>query len=117
VKSLHEILLSDPEENARKDKTFKLRHYRLRLGSCPDRAREQNTACAGFAGSPRLIPETPVFGPDRASERTNAMAKGQMRQSKEKKKPKQDQEKKKGTSAYAQAYHAQTSNSPIGKKD
>ena len=45
------------------------------------------------------------------------MAKGQMRQSKEKKKPKQEKEKKKGTSSYAQAYHAQTSNSPIGKKD
>jgi hypothetical protein len=45
------------------------------------------------------------------------MAKGQMRQSKEKKKPKQEKEKKKGTSAYAQAYHAQTNNSPIGKKD
>jgi len=45
------------------------------------------------------------------------MAKGQMRQSKEKKKPKKDKEKKKGTSAYAQAYHAQASNNPIGKKD
>ena len=32
------------------------------------------------------------------------MAKGQMRQSKEKKKPKQDKDKKKGTSAYAQTY-------------
>ena len=45
------------------------------------------------------------------------MAKGQIRQSKEKKKPKQEKEKKKGSSAYAQAYHAQTTNSPIGKKD
>ena len=45
------------------------------------------------------------------------MAKGQMRQPKENKKPKQDKEKKKGTSAYAQAYHAQTSHNPIGKKD
>jgi hypothetical protein len=45
------------------------------------------------------------------------MAKGQMRQNKEKKKPKQDKEKKKGTSAYAQAYHAQASHNPIGKKD
>ena len=48
------------------------------------------------------------------------MAKGQMRQSKEKKKPKQDKDKKK-TSAYAQAYHTQPSSSPIGtpmgKKD
>ena len=44
------------------------------------------------------------------------MAKGQMRQSKEKKKPKQDKEKKKGTSAYAQAYHAQQGNNPIGNK-
>jgi hypothetical protein len=47
------------------------------------------------------------------------MAKGQMRQSKEKKKPKQDKDKKK-TSAYAQQYHAQPSSSPIGsnpKKD
>ena len=42
------------------------------------------------------------------------MAKGQMRQSKEKKKPKQDKDKKKGTSAYAQAYHTQPSSSPIG---
>ena len=42
------------------------------------------------------------------------MAKGQMRQSKEKKKPKQDKEKKKGTSAYAQAYHTQPGSSPIG---
>ena len=33
---------------------------------------------------------------------------------KEKKKPKQDKDKKKGTSAYAQAYHAQPSSSPIG---
>ena len=45
------------------------------------------------------------------------MAKGQMRQSKEKKKPKQDKDKKKGTSAYAQAYHAQASSNPIGKKE
>jgi hypothetical protein len=48
------------------------------------------------------------------------MAKGQMRQSKEKKKPKQDKDKKKGTSAYAQQYHSQPSSSPIGsnpKKD
>jgi hypothetical protein len=48
------------------------------------------------------------------------MAKGQMRQSKEKKKPKQDKDKKKGTSAYAQQYHTQPSSSPIGsnpKKD
>ena len=45
------------------------------------------------------------------------MAKGQIRQNKEKKKPKQDKEKKKGTSAYAQQYHAQPGNSPIGKKD
>jgi hypothetical protein len=44
----------------------------------------------------------------------SAMAKGQMRQSKEKKKPKQDKDKKKGSSAYAQAYHAQPSSSPIG---
>jgi hypothetical protein len=44
------------------------------------------------------------------------MAKGQIRQSKEKKKPKQDKEKKKGTSAYAQAYHAQPNTNPIGKK-
>jgi hypothetical protein len=35
------------------------------------------------------------------------MAKGQMRSSKEKKKPKQEKDKKHGgTSAYAQAYHA-----------
>jgi hypothetical protein len=56
--------------------------------------------------------------PDRGE---NIMAKGQMRQSKEKKKPKQDKDKKKGTSAYAQAYHAQPSGSPLanpmGKKD
>ena len=45
------------------------------------------------------------------------MAKGQMRSSKEKKKPKKDQEKKKGPSAYAQAYHAQQHSSPIVKKD
>ena len=45
------------------------------------------------------------------------MAKGQMRQSKEKKKPKQDKDKKKGTSAYAMAYHAQPHTSPIIKKD
>jgi len=50
------------------------------------------------------------------------MAKGQMRQSKEKKKAKQDKDKKKGTSAYAQAYHAQPGssplgNNPMGKKD
>jgi len=45
------------------------------------------------------------------------MAKGQMRQSKEKKKPKQDKDKKKGTSAYAQAYHAQPGSNPIIKKD
>lgn len=48
------------------------------------------------------------------------MAKGQMRQSKEKKKPKQDKDKKKGSSAYAQTYHSQPSSSPIGsnpKKD
>jgi hypothetical protein len=45
------------------------------------------------------------------------MAKGQMRSSKEKKKPKQDKDRKKGgTSAYAQAYHAQPSSSPIGMK-
>jgi hypothetical protein len=60
----------------------------------------------------------PADGQDQADiERIKAMAKGQMRQNKEKKKPKQDKEKKKGTSAYAQAYHAQTSNNPIGKKD
>jgi hypothetical protein len=46
------------------------------------------------------------------------MAKGQMRQSKEKKKPKQDKDKKKGTSAYAQTYHTQPSSSnPMGKKE
>jgi hypothetical protein len=44
------------------------------------------------------------------------MAKGQMRSSKEKKKPKQDKEKRKGTSAYAQAYHAQPGSSPLGIK-
>jgi hypothetical protein len=44
------------------------------------------------------------------------MAKGQMRQVKEKKKPKQDKDKKK-TSAYAQQYHAQPGNNPMGKKD
>jgi len=44
------------------------------------------------------------------------MAKGQMRQTKEKKKPKQDKEKKKGTSAYAQAYYGQPSTNPITKK-
>jgi hypothetical protein len=52
-----------------------------------------------------------------SAQETDAMAKGQMRSSKEKKKPKQDKEKKKGTSAYAQAYHAQQSSSPIGKKE
>ena len=45
------------------------------------------------------------------------MAKGQMRSSKEKKKPKADKDKKKGTSAYAQAYHAQSGSNPIVKKD
>jgi hypothetical protein len=35
------------------------------------------------------------------------MAKGQMKSNKEKKKPKQEKDKKHGTSAYAQAYHAQ----------
>jgi hypothetical protein len=52
------------------------------------------------------------IGPSALGE--SAMAKGQMRQSKEKKKPKQDKEKKKGTSAYAQAYHSQPSSTPIG---
>jgi hypothetical protein len=45
------------------------------------------------------------------------MAKGQIRQNKEKKKPKQEKDKKKGTSAYAQAYHAQQSSNPMGKKE
>lgn len=45
------------------------------------------------------------------------MAKGQMKQNKEKKKPKQDKEKKKGTSAYAQAYQTQPGgNTMVGKK-
>jgi hypothetical protein len=44
------------------------------------------------------------------------MAKGQMKTNKEKKKPKQDKEKKKGTSAYAQAYHAQSGSTPLGMK-
>lgn len=44
------------------------------------------------------------------------MAKGQMRSSKEKKKPKADKDKKKGSSAYAMAYHSQPHGSPI-KKD
>jgi hypothetical protein len=56
-----------------------------------------------------------VPGPvTRTTKEDRAMAKGQMRQSKEKKKPKQDKDKKKGTSAYAQAYHTQPSGSPIG---
>jgi hypothetical protein len=45
------------------------------------------------------------------------MAKGQMRSVKEKKKPKQDKDKKKGTSAYAMAYHAQSGGHTIVKKD
>ena len=47
------------------------------------------------------------------------MAKGQMRSSKEKKKPKQEKDKKHGgTSAYAQAYHAQPGGSSLTvKKD
>jgi hypothetical protein len=45
------------------------------------------------------------------------MAKGQMRASKEKKKPKQDKDKKKGTSAYASAYHTQPGGHTIVKKD
>lgn len=47
------------------------------------------------------------------------MAKGQMRTSKEKKKPKQDKGKKHGgTSAYAQAYHAPPGTSSlVVKKD
>jgi len=53
---------------------------------------------------------------DRARSGEKTMAKGQMRQSKEKKKPKQDKDKKKGTSAYAQTYHVQPSSSPIGNK-
>lgn len=44
------------------------------------------------------------------------MAKGQMRSSKEKKKPKADKDKKKGgTSAYAMAYgQAKSSSPPLG---
>ena len=45
------------------------------------------------------------------------MAKGQMRSNKEKKKPKQDKDKKKGTSSYAAAYHAQPGSHTIVKKD
>ena len=49
------------------------------------------------------------------------MAKGQMRSSKEKKKPKQEKDKGKkhgGTSAYAQAYHAPPGTSSlVVKKD
>jgi hypothetical protein len=41
------------------------------------------------------------------------MAKGQMRSSREKKKPKQDKEKTKAPSAFAAAYHAQPHSSPI----
>jgi hypothetical protein len=41
---------SNPEENARKLKTFIMRHCGLPLSSCPRRTREQNTARAGFAG-------------------------------------------------------------------
>jgi hypothetical protein len=67
--------------------------------SCPGRATEQNTPA----------PDSPARHLEEST-----MAKGQMRQSKEKKKPKQDKEKKKGTSAYAQAYHAQPGSSPIG---
>lgn len=45
------------------------------------------------------------------------MAKGQMRTSREKKKPKQEKDRKKGgTSAYAQAYHAQPASNPLAKK-
>ena len=42
------------------------------------------------------------------------MAKGQMRISKEKKKPKQEKNKK--PSAYAQAYRSQQQSSPLGMK-
>lgn len=45
------------------------------------------------------------------------MAKGQMRSAKEKKKPKADKDKKKGTSAYAAAYHSQPGGQQIIKKD
>jgi hypothetical protein len=56
--------------------------------------------------------------------RENAMAKGQMRSTKEKKKPKADKDKKKGTSAYAMAYGSSKQPAaplgganPFGKKE
>jgi hypothetical protein len=63
------------------------------------------------------IPLRPGESAQPVTEGETAMAKGQMRVNKEKKKPKQDKDKKKGTSAYAQAYHAQPSSNPIIKKD
>jgi hypothetical protein len=61
-----------------------------------------------------------VVAPDstgRHQLRREAMAKGQMRSGKEKKKPKQEKDKKaKGGSAYSQSYNAQPNNNPMGKK-
>jgi hypothetical protein len=120
VKSPHGILLSNLEENARKLETLQgasLRHAREPLAPAVQGSRIP-VAPDSPAGTERVWSrKRKSFRTDQAPDlEEKAMAKGQMRQSKEKKKPKQDKDKKKGTSAYAQTYHVQPNNSPIGNK-